>query len=213
MRAGRLLLFLIILIITACSLLFIFSGPVLKLLASGLVVDQQIEKSEVVAVLGGSSPSRVLEAIDIVGSGHASSIIITRGGKPEGLDYLSSENIDYPEEADLNKYVANKLGIKDKDIIFLPGRVYSTKEEAGAIKKLALQNGYRSIIVTTSGSHAKRAEIIFNRVFRNSGIKIIIRPTKFDSFDPLNLGKSKIHWKEVILEYQKIFYYYAGEIF
>lgn len=211
MRAGRFLLILIILIFSVCSLLFIFSAPILKLLATGLVVDQQIEKSDAVVVLGGSSPSRVLEAIDILNNGHASKLIISRGGKPEGLEYLNSKDIDFPEEADLNKFVANKRGVNDKEIILLPGRVYSTREEAEAIKKIALQNDYKSIIVTTSKSHSKRSALIFKRIFKNSGIDITIRPSKYDSFDPNNLNKNKNHWKEIVLEYQKIIYYYTGE--
>jgi len=99
-----------------------------------------------------------------------------------------------------------------KDLILLPGRVYSTKEEAEIIKEYAIRKGYESIIVTTSKSHSKRAEIIFSRVFKNTGIKLIIRPTKYDSFDPRNLNFNNNHWKNVVLEYQKLFYYYVDEL-
>jgi len=213
MRTGRFILILIILLISACSLFFIFSGPVLKLLASGLVVNQPIIKSDVVIVLGGNSPSRILEAIDILKAGLAANIIITRGAKPEGSEYLSSRNISYPEEADRNILVAEKLGINEKDIFLLPGRVYSTKEEAEAIKDIALKNGYKSLIIATSKSHSRRAELIFKRIFKNSGINVLIKPSKYDSFDPDNLDINKNHWKEVVLEYQKIFYFYKNEIF
>ena len=111
MRTGRFLLILIILLISACSLFFIFSDPVLKHLASGLVVNQPIIKSDAVVVLGGSSPSRILEAIDIHNAGLAANIVITCAAKPDGSEYLSSRNISYPEEADRNILVAEKLGI------------------------------------------------------------------------------------------------------
>ena len=207
MRTGRFILILIILLISACSLFFIFSSPVLKLLASGLVVNQPIIKSDAVIVLGGSSPSRILEAIDILNAGLAINIIITRGAKPEGSEYLSSRNISYPEEADRNILVAEKLGIIEKDIILLPGRVYSTKEEAEAIKDFALKNGYDSLIIATSKSHSRRAELIFKKIFKYSGINVLIKPSKYGSFNPNNLDINKNHWKEVVLEYQKIFYF------
>jgi len=212
MRTGRLLLIILIVIISACSFLFIFSNPLLKFLASGLVVNQNIVKSDAVIVLGGGSPSRILEAIDIYNSGLVPKIIITRGGQPEGSDYLKSRNIIFPEEADLNKFVAEKLGINKKDIILITGRVYSTKEEAKAIKEYAFINDYKSVVITTSKSHSKRAELIFKRVFKNTGIKVTIKPSKYDGFDPENLDKNKNYWKEVVLEYQKMLYYYAGEI-
>jgi len=182
------------------------------MLASGLVVEDKIRKSDAAVVLGGAAPSRVLEAIDLYNSDYVSSIIITRGGMHEGADYLRTKDILYPEEADMNKSVAKQLGINEKDIILLPGRVYSTKEEAELIKEYAIKKDYKSIIVTTSKSHSKRAEIIFGRVFKNTGIKLIIRPTKYDSFDPRNLNINKNHWKDVVLEYQKLFYYYADEL-
>jgi len=183
-----------------------------ELIASGLVVEDKLQKSDAAVVLGGTAPSRVLEAIDLYNNGYVSSIIITRGGLPEGVDHLRTKNIIYPEEADLNKSVAKQLGINEKVLILLPGRVYSTKEEAEFIKEYSIRKGYKSIIVTTSKSHSKRAEIIFSRVFKNTGIKLIIRPTKYDSFDPRNLNFNNNHWKNVVLEYQKLFYYYVDEL-
>lgn len=213
MKSGRLLLIFFFLIMSAFFFSFLFSGPLLQFLASGLVVNQEIKKSDAVVVLGGASPSRVLGAVDIYNKGLASNIIITRGGKPEGKDFLTSRNIDFPEEADINLSVLNSLGIKSKNVYLLPGRVYGTLEEAIAIKNFAKKKGFKSLIITTSKSHTKRSSIIFNNVFKNSGIKIYINPTSYDSFDPENLEKNQNHWKNVILEYQKIFYYYAAGIF
>lgn len=212
MRTGRLLLIILIVIISACSFLFVFSNPVLKFLASGLVVNQQIVKSDAVLVLGGGSPSRVLEAVDIINEGYANKVLITRGGKPEGADYLKSRDINFPEEADLNKFVAQKLGINKNDMVLIPERVYSTKEEAEVIKEFALTNNYKSIVITTSKSHSRRALLIFQKVFKNTGIKITIKPSKYDGFDPEGLDKNKNYWKEVVLEYQKMLYFYAGEV-
>ena len=160
MRTGRVLFIISILLIFACSLLFIFSEPIFKQLANGLVVDERIQKSDAVLVLGGGSPSRVLEAIDIYNEGFAEKILITRGGRPEGSEYLESKGIKFPEGADLNKFVAEILGINNKDLVLLPGRVYSTREEAILIKDFALKKGYVSIIVTTSKSHSRRARLI-----------------------------------------------------
>ena len=213
MRAGRLLLTILILILSALLILIFFSGPLLQFLASGLVVDHGLKKSDAVVVLGGGSPSRVLEAADIYNKGLAPNIIITRGGMPDGKEIITSKNIEFPEEADLNILVLKKLGIESRNVYLIPGRVYGTLEEAHAIKDFALNKGLESLIITTSKSHTRRCELIFNNVFKNSGIEITIAPTKYDSFNPGELGKNKNHWKNVVLEYQKILYYYAAEIF
>jgi len=44
-------------------------------------------------------------------------------------------------------------------------------------------------------------------------MNVLIKPSKYDSFNPNNLDINKNHWKEVVLEYQKIFYFYKSEIF
>jgi len=211
MRTGRFILILLILLISACSLLFVFSNPILKHLASGLVVNQPIIKSDAVVVLGGGSPSRVLEAIDIYNVGLADKIIIFRSGKPEGVEYIKSNNIEYKETAERDAILAKQFGVKENNITILPGRVYSTKEEAEAIKEFALNNRYKSLIIATSKSHSKRSELTFNRIFKDSGINVIIKPSKYDSFDPENLEKDDYHWKQVVLEYQKILYFYKDE--
>ena len=129
MRAGRSLLIILIVLIFACSFLFIFSTPLLKKLANGLVVSDKIQNSDAVLVLGGSSPARVLEAIDIHNDGQADKILITRGGSPEGADFLRSRNITFPEEADLNIFVAGEMGLDKNDLLILPGRVYLRKKQ------------------------------------------------------------------------------------
>ena len=190
MRTGRFLLILIILI-SACSLFFIFSDALLKHLASGLVVNHKVIKSDAVFVLGGGSPSRALEAIDIHNDGMAELIVLSRGGKPDGIDYLRSRNIKYFETAERDSKLANQLGVPKKNIVILPERLYSTREEAEAIKEFSLKNGYTSIIIATSMSHSRRTELTFNRIFKDSGINVIIKPTRYDSFDPKDLDKNK----------------------
>ena len=53
------------------------------------------------------------------------------------------------ETAERDSKLANQLGVSKKDIVILPGRLYSTREEAEAIKEFALTNGYTSIIIAT----------------------------------------------------------------
>ncbi|MGI9533502.1 MAG: YdcF family protein [Thermodesulfobacteriota bacterium] len=208
----RLTFLLIFIILISVFSIFLFSNFILKILASNLIETDHLRKSDAIVVLGGEAPSRMLEAIDLYNKGFSEIIIITRGGKPEGLDYLNSKGIEYPEEPEINKYLANKFNIDEHTILLLPGRVYSTKEEAELVKDYSIKNGIKTLIVTTSKSHSKRAKIIFNDVFEGTDIKILIRPSGYDSFDTNNLSANKYHWKQVVNEYQKLLYYYADEL-
>ena len=202
------LLFFLIIVLS----LTLFSNSILQLLASKLVEEDRLTRADAIVALGGEAPSRILEAIDLYKKGISEKIIITRGGKPDGLDYLKSKGIEYPEEAELNKYVANKFNIDENSVLFLPGRVHSTKEEAESVKDFSEKNGFKTIIAVTSKPHSKRARIIFNDVFKYTDIKILIKPSRYDTFDPGNLPKNRNHWKQVIYEYQKLVYYYTDNL-
>lgn len=204
------LLFILILIIF--TIVFLYSNLIIKILASNLVVDDNLKKADAIVLLGGGDPSRLLEAIDLYNSGYSEKIIITRGGKPEGLEYLESKGIEYPEEHEINTYIADQLNIGENTLILLPGRVYSTKEEAESIRDFSIKNGFKTLIVTTSKYHSKRSKIIFNDVFKGSDIDIIVKSSDYESFNDGDLSLNRNNWKYIIFEYQKLLYYYADEL-
>jgi uncharacterized SAM-binding protein YcdF (DUF218 family) len=46
------------------------------------------------------------------------------------------------------------------------------------------KNGYKSILLITSKWHSKRAYLTFRSALKNDGIKIVIQPSKYDTFRP-----------------------------
>lgn len=212
MKIKRFAIILLILILITFLFVILYPKLLIHTLASNLVTEDPIKKADAIVVLGGGDPSRLLEAIELHNEGLSGKIIITRGGEPDGLDYLISKGISYPEEPELSRFIAKSLNLDENTLILLPGRVYGTKDEAESVRDYSEENGLGTLIVTTSAYHTKRAKIIFNDVFEGSNIFVMIKPSRFESYDAEGLSTNKSYWKYVIFEYQKLLYYYADEI-
>lgn len=101
-------------------------------LGEWLVAEDEIVKSDIIVVLMGSVPDRILEAVDLYHDGFAGQIVMVNSHMV-GYDIILSRGVKIPGNAQLSKYAANSLGIQDEDILILDGDAKSTQDEA--IKK------------------------------------------------------------------------------
>jgi uncharacterized SAM-binding protein YcdF (DUF218 family) len=76
----------------------------------------------------------------------------------------------------------------------------STKEEAEALKKLARERKWRSLIVVTSNYHTRRARYIFRRVFPQ-GMEVRIASARDGDFDPEHWWGKRKSIKELTREF------------
>jgi len=172
-----------------------------------LITQSPLEKADAIIVLGGSVPDRILEAVDIYKEGYAPLIIMTRERKPEGYDELHKLGIKVPEGHDLIKIIALKLGVPESAIVTIDKRVDSTFSELRTIYNFLRKKSFKSVILVTSKYHTTRATIVFNRVTKGR-IKVITRPSKYDSFNPENWWKTRKDFRLTFFEYQKLAHYY-----
>jgi uncharacterized SAM-binding protein YcdF (DUF218 family) len=208
MTERRKTVFFILLILLLAGLAAIYHKAVLVSLGKYLITEHRLEKADAICVLAGSIPDRILEAVDIYRQGYAPLIILTREEEPSGLDKLLKLGIRVPEGYELNKRIALKLGVPVSSIVIVNERANSTYAEALAVSDLLKKKNIKSIIIVTSKSHTTRATKLFNLVVGGEGVKIITRPSKYDTFDPENWWKERRDLKQIIWEYQKLLYYY-----
>lgn len=168
------------------ALLWFFSMPIVSSSLIGfLEKNQRIESStnisehKTVVVLSGmvvtlmhgdkiyyefsGAVDRILAGIDLLKSGKAKNLILTRGHLPWSKGQ--------PEGEFLSKF-AQSYGINEKNII-LTRTVQNTDDEAKAISQLIHKN--EQIILVTSAFHMPRAQA----VFENQGIQIKPFPVDF----------------------------------
>ena len=131
---GALGLFLLALLILARALW-------LPLFGGFLIVADPLQPADAVAPLGGGGRERVIQAAALVRQGVASWLIAT------------DSQVDLPglrdSWADLTWPEAIWQGTPEARIVAAPG-IVTTTEEAQALRRLALERGWRSLIVITA---------------------------------------------------------------
>jgi uncharacterized SAM-binding protein YcdF (DUF218 family) len=176
--------------------------------ARALVVRGELERADALAVLGGSGVyvERTRHAARLFREGRASKVILTNDGQRGGWSNALRRNPFFVERA---AEELRRAGLSPEKIEVLPRVVASTYEEAVMLREYAASHGLRSLLVVTSGYHARRALWAFERVFRGSGIAV--------GLDPVAPGEQKAStavwwlrpggWQMVAGEYLKLVYY------
>jgi uncharacterized SAM-binding protein YcdF (DUF218 family) len=188
-----------------------YRNSILASIGEYLVTQMPLQKADAILVLGGSVPDRIFEGVNIYKQGYAPIIILTKGPKPEGYDEMLRLGITVPEGHDLNLMVAQRLGVPESDILIINKRADSTFSELHIVYQDFLKKeGIKSVILVTSKSHTTRATKIFKHV-TNGEIKVITRPSRYDSFDPTNWWKVRRDLGLTIFEYQKFIHFYVSD--
>jgi len=171
-----------IFLLTIAFLEFLYMAPGL-LMAKLFYYSDQPEKVDVIIALG-SEPVRAEYAARLCGLGFSDTIIIT--GRGSSVDKMAEKAI--------------LKGVEKQDLI-LEKESISTYQNALYSKKIVLEKNYRSAIVVSSPYHMRRSKMVFDRVYRNSGVKLLYCPT-----GPLN-GKT-LDKKTARKECVKLIYYW-----
>ncbi|MDR3574001.1 MAG: YdcF family protein [Anaerolineaceae bacterium] len=168
-----------------------------------LIVSDPLVKSDAVLVLsGGGDLDRLQEAVKIYKAKYAPLLILTETGET-----VPSLNTPYSAVV---REDAMGMGVAPGDITITDRTVSSTYEEARVTYKLLLKNGMKSVIVVTDPFHSRRAQVIFDDVFKSSDIKVTIHPVSADWYRASTWWMSSSGRLDTLLEYSKLVGYLAG---
>lgn len=206
-RAFGILRFVVLIVAVGWVLAGIYKAPMLAAVGRFLIISHPLEKADMVVCLGGSPVDRGLESAELVKEGYAPRIFISREEPPEALDILHSRGVDFPEGRQLTYEMLEALGLSLESLIVSDEPVSSTAEEAAHVRTVSLGEGFSRLIVVTSPQHSRRAWMAFRHVFKDSGVSVSIRPSRFSAFEPENWWKKHRYARQVVLEYMKILWY------
>jgi uncharacterized SAM-binding protein YcdF (DUF218 family) len=99
-------------------------------------------------VLAGSYPDRILEAVSLYKEGWAPRILICREPDTAGFRRVAELGVDIPRPYDINRMVAERLGVPPDAIEVLDRAGDSTYGEAEVVLAVAVQRHYRSILLS-----------------------------------------------------------------
>lgn len=178
-----------------------------------LVVDDPLEEADLMVILMGSVPARVLEAADVYGEGFAREVVLVRSFT-EAEDTLEERGVVIPGQADLTRNAAVQLGIPESRITVLPGGAESTKDEAIIVRDYLVNSPeIEAVILVTSSFHSRRTKAIFERFCGDleRDTIFISRASSYDSFQAEGWWRDRESAKQVLLEYLKLAHFYLWE--
>ncbi len=177
------------------AILFCCRQPILMAMGSYLALKDDLEKSDIIVVLAGERGERVDQAVRLYREKWAPLILMSGGPGEAGIPL-----------AELMKSQAVRMGVPPGAIL-MESRSLDTGEDALFTREILDKMPVKSMILVTSPYHARRAAGIFRKVFRGSGLRIIIYPVQ-DSWLKLDgWWTRKLAAKYILMEYLKLFWY------
>ena len=195
-------------VVLFAAALFFLRVTILSAVGNFLVVSDPLAKSDAIAILGGNGASRAAEAAKLFGEGWAPRILISREGYPFKAQEWKHYGITRLEESDVAALVLKNLGVSDHSVVLLDGYNENTLDEVRNYRAYLESTGQRSVIVVTSNFHSRRSRLTFRRVFRGTGIRVIVHPAPANfEYAPEYWWRRRISRRTAYLEYQKLIFY------
>jgi len=194
----------------AAVVLLVLSGGIFRYAGILLVAEDSPEKADLIIVLMGSGPDRILGAVDLYKEGYAPCILMVENWEP-GYELLESRGVKVPRDAELGAIIGTQLGVPKEAFIILPGDARSTKDEATIVNEyLQERPEIDKVLLVSSQYHSLRSAKIFQWTMKglNREVHIISCPTRYDDFNPSAWWKSREDTKRVFMEYMKLAYFY-----
>jgi uncharacterized SAM-binding protein YcdF (DUF218 family) len=194
------------LILAPCLLVGIIA---LRGLGSFLVYEDPLEKADGIMILGGTMYERQLEAVDLYKEGWAPRLFMLREISDWGEVELMNRGFKYQSTVDVQVDVMERLGVP-RDRITILDRANSTAQEAMILHEVALREKFTKVIIVTSKQHTRRARLVINRRMRDIGVKVIVRPSRYDRSNVDRWWTERSTLRFTLFETQRLFGYWIG---
>lgn len=200
-----------IVLLIVLPLLYCSSSPwFLTLLGQPLVIDTFETKAKIAVVLSGEFPDRVREAAALYNEGRVTEIVLNRLHESESFVSLRREGVHIASMAERSYNLLRELGVPEMAITTFQEPVQSTRQEARLLQRYLSRlqfNSQRSqevasVVIVTSPYHTARARFIFRQIMDDS-TELFIRPSRFGSFRATDWWRSRLHIRQLVIEYQK----------
>ena len=200
----KIALFIAIIILALLAVFFRYAGV-------GIVASDAPEKADVIIVLMGSGPDRILGAVDLYEQGYAPCILMVENWQP-GYELLESRGVSLPRDAELAASVGVQLGVPKEAFIILPGDARSTQDEALIVTQYLKEQQPKvdKVILVSSKFHSKRSAKLFRWTLGDLDreVKVLSCPTPYDTFNAAAWWQSREDAKRVVMEYAKLVNFY-----
>jgi len=192
-------------------LLALFHRPILTAVGRWLVQSQPVAHADAAVVLntGVNIYARLIEAAALYSDGVVDKVVINGNRKNDVLRRLEAAGYRagrpwYAERVDLLGF----LQVDGNDVIAVSAEdAYDTVSEARDVGQELIARGIRSVVVTTSKFHTRRAGFIWRSLFGDR-LSIHTAAARDDPFDPVGWWRSGRQVRWVMAEYGAWLFFY-----
>ena len=180
------LLFLVLL----CAVVYVARHPIMRFTAESWIVNEPAAHADAILVLGDDNfyGDRATEAAQLFRQGVAPLVVASGRRLRPGAGM-----------SELIEHDLIERGVPKENVLRFPHDADNTREEAVALRRLAKEKGWKSVVVVTSNYHTRRVRYIFQKVFP-SGVEVSVASARDGDFDPEHWWERRKSVKEFLGE-------------
>ena len=183
-------------------------APLLRGIASFLIVEDPLIPASAILLLGGGTPFREMESAKLYKAGWAPLVIIGRDSGSTETKTLKQLGVKIQEGWEVSRDVFIRLGVPTGAIRIAHFQTGGTLEELKEIYD-TLQDKDAPVILVTSKIHTRRTRLTWNYVTQGRSLPIV-RAASGDRFVPDRWWTKRLFAESVLHEYLGLINYYAG---
>jgi uncharacterized SAM-binding protein YcdF (DUF218 family) len=198
------------LLAAVCCALLGIGGYAFAGLGRFMAREDPLQKADAIFVFAGRYLERPLEAADLFQAGYAPRIVVTRSTADQQTFDLERRRVRIPSEHDLTTAMLEQLGIPGSAVV-APSFIHdNTAEEARTLRELALQHGWRRVIVVSSKYHLRRIMVAVRAQLRGTSVEVLARGSRYDQSTPDRWWTRRSDIRQLATEVPKLVAYTLG---
>ncbi|MBW1735198.1 MAG: hypothetical protein JRJ71_12585 [Deltaproteobacteria bacterium] len=205
-RGGGILRWIVVVVLIGLTIISYYRAPILTALGSYLILEHPMERADLIVITPGAPVEQGLMAAELYKRGMAPKVFVPAEPPPDGLKTLREAGGRYPAAGELLVGVLTDLSVPVSVITLGRDPVESIHQEAEQLRETALEKGYRTMIVVTYPTGARRIFLVFEKVFEGTGIRIMMAPSRYSGLRPDNWWHHSRYVRRVVFEWQRLLY-------
>jgi uncharacterized SAM-binding protein YcdF (DUF218 family) len=160
-------------VVVLCVVVYVARQPILRFAAASWIVNEPAAHADAIVVLGDDNfyGDRATQAAQMFRQGVAP-VVVASGRRLRPTAGIS----------ELIEHDLIERGVPKEKVERFAHDAENTREEAVALRRLAREKGWKSIVVVTSNYHTRRVRYIFQKVFP-PGVEVSVASARDGSFD------------------------------
>jgi hypothetical protein len=174
----------------------------LRAAGHALVSADPRKTADVIVISTDADGEGVLEAADLVKEGLAPRVAVF-SDPPDNVDReFIRRGVPYFNAAAVSIQQLHALGVAAVEQ--MPPTVTGTEDEGKELPRWCLEKGFHTIIFVSTADHSRRSRRVLGRSTHQTGLEVIVRPSRYSEFDPDAWWLSRGGIRTEIVESEKL---------